>query len=615
MIFDSIKQLEELQSLQKNSKRIKNISKLITDLQQERGLSSGYLGSNATEFADQLASVRKRVDEDYKKTTPNKELPVLREKIDTLHISTADSFAGYTKTIKDLQLKYLLVIEKINDPYLVKELHTFINLSFMKEALGEIRGSFNGIFSAASAPQRRLLYNVFRAKGMYDTSLERFYATASKEFLKQLHIIMTSSEYRTIEHTIEKYAFDDIRKTTENPQKWFETSTIVINRIDDVQKSYISAIDDYIVHKSHAIKSQISVQLFILLAVSIFILWLGYHLKNSIAKNITLLQQYKDAVDRSSIVSKTDRGGKITYANKKFCDISGYTQEELIGKAHKIVRHPDVPKAVFRDMWQTILAKKPWNGIIKNRKKDGDYYIVEATINPILDHNGEIEEFIAIRNDITDVIKLHEELERTQEELIFRMGEIGETRSQETGYHVKRVAKYSELLARLYGLKEEEIKYLTAASPMHDIGKVGIPDVILKKPGKLTADEWKIMKTHTDIGYALFKDSKRPLLKAAAIIAYEHHEKWDGSGYPRGLAGEDIHIYGRITALADVFDALGSDRYYKKAWDDEKIFTLIKEERGKHFDPKLVDLFFEHLEEFLQIREKFNEQSDYMREH
>ena len=207
------------------------------------------------------------------------------------------------------------------------------------------------------------------------------------------------------------------------------------------------------------------------------------------------------------------------------------------------------------------------------------------------------------------------EIEHTQKELIFRIGEIGEARSKETGFHVKRVAKYSKLLAKLYGLKEDDIKYLTIASPMHDIGKIGIPDDILNKPGKLTTQEWKIMKTHGDIGYKLFKDSNKPLLQTAAIIANEHHEKYDGSGYPRGLKGEKIHIYGRITALADVFDALGSDRCYKKAWNDEKIFALLKEERGKHFDPKLIDIFFKHLDEFLNIRDVFSDKSAYMKEY
>ena len=115
------------------------------------------------------------------------------------------------------------------------------------------------------------------------------------------------------------------------------------------------------------------------------------------------------------------------------------------------------------------------------------------------------------------------------------------------------------------------------------------------------------MDTHAALGYEMLKHSNRALLKTAAIVAYEHHEKWDGTGYPRGLSGENIHIYGRITALADVFDALGSDRYYKKAWKDEDIFTFFKEEKGKHFDPKLVDLFFKYQKEFLIIREKYTD--------
>ena len=127
---------------------------------------------------------------------------------------------------------------------------------------------------------------------------------------------------------------------------------------------------------------------------------------------------------------------------------------------------------------------------------------------------------------------------------------------------------------------------------MHDIGKVGIPDSILKKPAKLNDEEKTIMHTHAELGYKMLNSSERTLLKSAAIVAYEHHEKWNGSGYPRGLKGDEIHIYGRITAIADVFDALGSERVYKKAWDDEKIFRLFKEESGKQFDPHLVDIFF-----------------------
>ena len=202
-----------------------------------------------------------------------------------------------------------------------------------------------------------------------------------------------------------------------------------------------------------------------------------------------------------------------------------------------------------------------------------------------------------------ELVNINFELESTQQEILFALGYVGEIRSKETANHVKRVALYSQILAKHYGLSEEEALLIKEASPMHDIGKVGIPDEILNKPGKLTSDEYEIMKKHAQLGYELFKNSQRSLLKAASIIAYEHHEKYDGSGYPRGLKGEEIHIYGRISALADVFDALASDRVYKKAWDDERIFDLIKEESGKHFDPVLVEIFFENLGEFLTIRD------------
>jgi response regulator RpfG family c-di-GMP phosphodiesterase len=217
----------------------------------------------------------------------------------------------------------------------------------------------------------------------------------------------------------------------------------------------------------------------------------------------------------------------------------------------------------------------------------------------------EIEE--KVNEGLSEIKNLNQEIEQTQKEVVFTMGAIGESRSKETGNHVKRVANYSELFALYYGLSSEDADLLKQASPMHDIGKVAIPDAILNKPGRFDDEERKIMNTHAILGYEMLKHSQRPILKAAAIVAYEHHEKWDGSGYPNGTKGEDIHIFGRITAIADVFDALGSDRCYKKAWDDEKIFKLFKEERGKHFEPKLVDIFFENLEEFLKIREELQD--------
>jgi len=203
--------------------------------------------------------------------------------------------------------------------------------------------------------------------------------------------------------------------------------------------------------------------------------------------------------------------------------------------------------------------------------------------------------------------KLAIEIEETQQEVVFTMGSIGESRSKETGNHVKRVAEYSKLLALAYGMEREEAELLKQASPMHDIGKIAIPDSILNKPGRFDENERHIMNTHAELGYQMIKNSQRPLLKAASIVAYQHHEKWDGTGYPNGLSGKDIHIYGRITALADVFDALGSDRVYKKAWSDERIFKLLKDEKSKHFDPELIDLFFENLDVIKKVRGEFGD--------
>lgn len=212
-----------------------------------------------------------------------------------------------------------------------------------------------------------------------------------------------------------------------------------------------------------------------------------------------------------------------------------------------------------------------------------------------------------ISNNISQIAHLNKEIVDTQKEVIFTMGAIGESRSKETGNHVKRVAEYSKILALKYGLSVAEAELLKEASPMHDIGKVGIPDSVLKKPAGLNGEEWKIMKTHAELGYEMLKHSNREILKAASIVAYEHHEKWDGSGYPRGLKGENIHIYGRITAVADVFDALGSDRCYKQAWPMVEIIEFFKEQRGKHLDPKLVDIFFENLDEFIYVRDKYKD--------
>jgi len=328
---------------------------------------------------------------------------------------------------------------------------------------------------------------------------------------------------------------------------------------------------------------------------------LNSNLKQELLHQTTLLKQYKEVVDISSIVTQTNIDGDIIYANEAFCKTTGYSFDEIISKNHNLVRHPDISHEFYKNLWETILNKQTWNGIIKNLDKNGKSYINNSTIKPILDEFNNIINVISISHNVTELFELNDEIWHTQHEMLSLLGEVGETRSQETGNHVRRVAEYAKLLGKLYGLEEEQIKLLYSASPMHDIGKIGIPDAILLKPDKLEPDEYDLMKTHSTIGYMILKKSNRPLLQAAAIIAHEHHEKWDGTGYPNALAGEKIHIYGRIIALTDVFDALSCERRYKKAWSMDKIIEFIISERGKHFDPTLVDIFMENIDDFNEI--------------
>lgn len=212
-----------------------------------------------------------------------------------------------------------------------------------------------------------------------------------------------------------------------------------------------------------------------------------------------------------------------------------------------------------------------------------------------------------VKHAIHEIQELNTELEETQEELIAMLGATLEERSYEAGQHVVRVAEYAFLLAKLYGVDHETCELIRKAAPMHDIGKVAIPDSILNKPGLLTPEERAVIQTHAQKGYEILKGSKRSILQMAAVIAHAHHEKWDGTGYPQGLKGEDIHVAGRICAVADVFDALSNERVYKPAWPLEKILDLFKQERGKSFEPKLIDLFLDHLDEFLAIRDRLED--------
>ena len=204
---------------------------------------------------------------------------------------------------------------------------------------------------------------------------------------------------------------------------------------------------------------------------------------------------------------------------------------------------------------------------------------------------------------------LQEEIINTQKELIMLLGDVVEHRSKETANHVRRVAEISHLLAVKSGIDEQEADILRLASPMHDVGKIAIPDSILNKPGKLTPQEYEVIKSHTLIGFEILNHSKRRIMKTAAIAALQHHERWDGKGYPHALGGEDIHIYGRITGVADVFDALTQKRVYKEAWPIDKVMDFFKAQRGTQFDPTLVDILQDNIAEVISIIERYPDES------
>lgn len=202
---------------------------------------------------------------------------------------------------------------------------------------------------------------------------------------------------------------------------------------------------------------------------------------------------------------------------------------------------------------------------------------------------------------------LYEKLQETQKKIIIKISHAAEFKDEDTSKHIKRVGLFSAMLARAYGLEESTAQMLELTASMHDAGKIGIPDKILLKPGRLDEAEFRVMRTHAMIGYNLLHDKEDVLLQNAALIAREHHEKFDGSGYPDGLKAEEISIFGRIVAIADVFDALTTTRPYKRPWPFDDAVSFIKEQSGKHFDPQLVELFIQNIEQVRFIYEEYKD--------
>lgn len=338
------------------------------------------------------------------------------------------------------------------------------------------------------------------------------------------------------------------------------------------------------------------------------------------SSNIFKLQSIDKFTDRvlrhiQHIIGENEEYGPVsgfaaTKKEKGFVIIAATEEyEEYINKNINEM----IPQKLINEMLDNCSKNRIFylmNGIVICFKSENIYenIIYVEGIDLLNDFNRNLIEIFSRNVEVAfDNIYLKQEMDNTEREIIFTLGEVAEARSKETNNHVKRVAEYSYLLALKSGLPKDEAETLRKASAMHDIGKLAVPDNILNKPGKLTDEEFKIMKSHSTAGKDILKNSGREVISTGAIVAYQHHEKYNGEGYPLGLRGEQIHIYARITAIADVFDALGSERVYKKAWNLDRILELFKEERGKQFDPKLVDIFLENMDGILKIRERFKD--------
>ncbi|NOR58544.1 MAG: HD domain-containing protein [Sulfurimonas sp.] len=249
-------------------------------------------------------------------------------------------------------------------------------------------------------------------------------------------------------------------------------------------------------------------------------------------------------------------------------------------------------------------AYKSRKAIDSSKYESREFEDVVNNVNKFNFNILEKEEELVIKN--IELQNLNEEIESTLKETMLAVGRIEEFRSTETKLHTKRVSIISTMIAMEYGLSEEEVNLIEIASPLHDIGKVGISDVILNKPAKLTDEEFEIMKRHSDLGHDILSHSDRKILQTAAIIAYEHHEKFDGTGYPQGLVGREISIEARIVAIVDVFDALLSERVYKEKWPLEDVIKQLVKESGKHFDPDLVGIIVKNKEKYNEVLQELS---------
>lgn len=314
------------------------------------------------------------------------------------------------------------------------------------------------------------------------------------------------------------------------------------------------------------------------------------------AEDLLLLQSMALNAAANAIVI-TDRQGMIEWANPAFTTLTGYAISEVINKNPRdLIKSGKQDQFFYSRMWDTILSGAVWRGEMINRRKDGQVYTEELTITPIPGEDGQISRFVAIREDISKrketerlLLQTTMELQTAYDATLQGWSNALELREHETAGHSQRVVLITLELAGAMGISAQELVHVQRGALLHDIGKMGIPDSILLKPGPLSDDEWTIMRRHPVHAYHLLKNIS--FLAPAMDIPYSHHERWDGSGYPQGLKGSQIPLIARIFAVVDVWDALSHDRPYRRAWTKEAVFAYLQEQSGKQFDPQVVNKF------------------------
>ena len=308
-----------------------------------------------------------------------------------------------------------------------------------------------------------------------------------------------------------------------------------------------------------------------------------------------LIDGYKMGETVGKLVEDYFNGSQLNHAIVDSSLYSAYKFNYKVLKNNKISYVPNNSEVLFKEI-----------SYVESRK----YELLAISLLLLISgfklysHKKDFKIQLQINEKNIEIMELNENLLETQKEIITVLGQIIENRSEETANHTKRVAKISKFIARLLEFSEEDAQLIEIASPLHDVGKIGIPETVLNKPGKLTVEEFEIVKMHSVIGYEILKKSKLHTLNIAADIAHEHHERWDGKGYPRGIKNESINIYARITTIADIFDALLSRRIYKEPWSVSEVIDYFEAEKGKIFDPYIVELFLENVDEVLKIREE-----------